>query len=75
MVANKSAPKPCLLATDGQQISQLDLTTIVAQMVDKLVELVHAKHEWPINLPRNYQPWKDENLCVSILGLVHKSEI
>ena len=23
--------------------------------------------------PQDYQTWKDENLCVSILGLLHKS--
>ena len=40
---------------------------------DKSAELiVHARHEWPINWPRDYQPWKDENLCLSILGLLHK---
>ena len=42
-------------------------------MVDKLAKLtVHASHESPINRTMDYHPWKDENLCLSILGLVHK---
>ena len=46
---------------DGQQIGPLDLT-IVARMADKSAKLtVHARHEWPKNQPRDYQPWKDEN--------------
>ena len=28
---------------------------------------------WPINRSRDYQPLKDKNLCLSILGLRHKS--
>ena len=57
---------------DGRQIGPLDLT-IMPQMADKSAELiVHARHEWPKNRPHDYQPWKDENLSLSILGLVHK---
>ena len=49
---------------DGQQIGPLD-STIVPQMTDKLAELIkHARHEWPINRPQDYQPWKAENLCL-----------
>ena len=62
-LADNLAKKTCILGTDGQQIGPLDLT-IVAQMTDKFAELtVHAKHECPINWPRDYQPGKDENLC------------
>ena len=58
---------------DGRQIGSLD-STIVPWMVDKSAELiVHARHEWPISWPREFKPWKYENLCLSILGLVHKS--
>ena len=72
-LANKSAQKTCLLGMDVRQISPLD-STIVPWMADKSAELmIHAKHERPINLPRDYKPWKDENLCLSILGLVYKS--
>ena len=61
-LANKSTQKTCLLGTDGRQIGPLD-STIVARMADKSAELtVHAKHQWPINRPQDYQ-----------LGLVHKS--
>ena len=28
---------------------------------------------WPINRPQDYQPLKDKNLCLSVLGLAHKS--
>ena len=52
----------CLLAADGRQIKidQRD-STIVPRMADKSVELIkHARHEWPIKQPRDYQPWKDE---------------
>ena len=60
---------------DGRQIGPLD-STIERWMADKSAELtVHASHEWSINGPWNYQPWNDENLCLSILGLVHKSRI
>ena len=49
-------------------------STIVPWMADKSAELIiHASHDWPINWPQDYQPWKDENLRLSILGLVHKS--
>ena len=71
--ADKSDYKTCLLGTVGRQIGQLNLT-IVPWMADKSTELiVHAKHEWPINRPQDYYPWKDEILCLSILGLVHKN--
>ena len=43
-------------------------------VADKSAELiVHARHGWPIYRPLDYQPLKDKNLCLSILGLVHKS--
>ena len=46
----------------------------MAQFADKLAKLtVHAKHDWHINRPQDYQPLKDKNLCLAILGLVHKS--
>ena len=62
-VTDKSAQKACLLGMDGRQIGPLDLT-IVLWMADKSVELtLHARHEWPINRPQDYQPWKDEILC------------
>ena len=65
-MADKSAQKTCLLGTDGRQIVPLD-STIVPQMADKsAILIVHARHKWPINRPRDYQPWKDENLCLSI---------
>ena len=55
------------------QISPLD-STIVSRMADKSVKLIKRdRHEWPINRPRVYQLWKDENLCLSILDLVHMS--
>ena len=70
-LANKSAQK--LLDPDGRKIGSLD-STIVPWMADKSPEqIVHARHGWPINRPRDYQPWKDKNLCLSILGLVHTS--
>ena len=73
-LADKSAQKTCLLATDGRQIGPFD-STIVPQMADKSAKLIkHARHERPINRTRDYQPWKDENLCLSILGLVHTIE-
>ena len=41
-------------------------------MADNSAELmVHVRREWPINRPQVYHPCKDENLCLSILGLVH----
>ena len=65
--------KTCPLGTDGWQIDPLD-STIVPRMADKSAErMVHGTREWLINRPWDYQPWKDENLCLSILGLVHKS--
>ena len=74
-LTDKSAQTTCLLGMDGQQIGQLE-STIVPQMVNKSTELiVHARHEWPINWPPNYQPWKYENLCFSILVLVIRAEI
>ena len=49
-------------------------STVVPRMAEKFVELiVHARYEWPINQSQGYQPWKDENLGLYILGLVHKS--
>ena len=30
---------------------------------------------WPINWTRDYQPWKDKNLSLFTLGLVHKADI
>ena len=58
---------------DGRQFGSFDLT-ILPRMADNSAELIiHATHKWPINRPRDYHPWKDENLCLSILGLVHKS--
>ena len=75
-LSNKSTQKTGLLGIDGRQIGPLD-STIVAWMADKSAELtvhiVHPMHEWSINRPWDYQPWKDENSCLSILGLVHKS--
>ena len=72
-LADKSAQKTCLLGMDGRQIGPLH-STIVPRMVDKSAELtVHVWHEILINRPRDYQPWKDENLCLSILGLVQKT--
>ena len=47
-------------------------------MANKSAKLIkHARHEWSINQPRDYQPLKEEILCfsISILGLVHKSGI
>ena len=39
-------------------------------MVENVAELiVHARHD----RPQDYHLCKDENLCLSILGLVHKS--
>ena len=74
-LADKLVQKTCLLGVDGRHIGPLDLT-ILPRMVDKSVKLIaHARHEWKINRPRDYQPLKDENLCLSILGLVHKREI
>ena len=32
-------------------------------------------HGWPINRPWNYQPLKEKNSCLSLLGLIHKSGI
>ena len=56
---------------DGRQIGPHD-STIVPQLANKSSELIiHARHEWQIKRPRNYQPWKHENLCLSILGVVH----
>ena len=51
--------------------TQLELSTIIAMISAKLI--IHARHEWPVNEPKDYHPWKDENLCLSVLGLVHKS--
>ena len=48
---------------DGRQIGRLD-STIVPRMADKSAELIkYARHKWPIHRPRDYQTWKDENLC------------
>ena len=59
-LADKSTHIPWLLAMDGRQIGLYD-TTIVPQMADKSAELImHARHEWPIKRPQDYQPWKDE---------------
>ena len=56
---------------DSRQISPYD-STFEPRMANKSAELIkHARHEWSINRPRDYQPMKDENLCLSILGLVH----
>ena len=42
-------------------------------MADKSDEvIVHARHEWLINQHQD-QPWKNDNVYLSILGLVHKS--
>ena len=35
---------------------------------------MHAGHKWPKTGPQDYQPWKDEILCLFILCLVYKSE-
>ena len=49
-------------------------STIVAHKADKLAELiVLARHVRLINRPLDYRPLKDKNLCLSLLGLVHKS--
>ena len=70
---NKSAQKTCLLGMDDWQIGPLE-PTIVPWMADKSAKLiVHARNEWLINRPRNYKPWKDENFCLSIISLLHKS--
>ena len=59
---------------DGQQINPLNSTIVPWMAQYKSAELIaHARHESPINRSRNYHHWKDENLCLSILGLVHKS--
>ena len=73
-LVDKSAQnKICLLGTDDRQIDPHD-STIVPWMADKSAELIlHARHEWPINRLRDYQSWKDENLCLFILGLAHES--
>ena len=58
---------------NGREIGPLD-STIVARMVDKSAYSIQMLwHGWPINWPRDYQLLKDKNLCISILGLVHKS--
>ena len=73
VTVGRFAHKTCVLGMDGGQIGPLD-SIIVALTADKVAELtVHASHEWPINRPRDYQPWKDEILCLYLLGLVHKS--
>ena len=57
----------------GWQIGSLD-SAIVPRIAVKSAELIkHAWHEWLINRPRTTNLGKDENLCLSILGLVHKS--
>ena len=70
-LADKSAHRTCQLGKDGWQIGPHDLT-IVLWMADKLAELIiHARQEWPIKQPQDYQPWKNEKKCLSTLGLVH----
>ena len=52
-LADKLTHRTCLLARTH------DLTS-VARVADKSTELiVHARHEWPIKRPLDYQPWKD----------------
>lgn len=67
--ADKSTHRTGQLATGGLQISPHDST--VLQIVDKSAELIkNTRHEWPMKRPQDYQPSKDEKLCLSIL-LVH----
>ena len=56
---------------DGRQISPRDLT-IVSWIANKSTKLIkHAKHEWLMKWPRDYQIWTNKKKCLSILGLVH----
>ena len=72
-LADKSAQKSCIIGTFGRYIGLLQ-STIVAQLANMFaILIVHARHGWPINRPRDYQPLKDINVCLSILGLMHKS--
>ena len=72
-LADKSAPKN-LSTWHRWPVNWLTWFVIVPRMANKSVELiVHARHEWSINRPRDHQPWKDENLCLSILAIIHKS--
>ena len=46
-LADKSAHRTCVLATDGWQFGPHEL-------------IIHARHEWLIKCSRDYQPWKVE---------------
>ena len=56
-LADKAAEQTFLLGTDGRPTNSIRLLW----------------HIWKIARPRDYQPLKDENLCLSILDLLHKS--
>ena len=65
--------KSCRIGTFDRYIGSLD-STVLARSADKSAELiVLAKNGWPINRPWDYQPLKENNLCLSLLGLVHRS--
>ena len=64
----QSAQKYFLIGRFVQQIGPLH-STIMARLADKSAKLiVHARHGWPITRPRDNQPLKDKNLCLSITG-------
>ena len=59
-VGRYTGPGSCLLATDGWQIGPHDWT-IAPWIADKSTELIiHARHEWPIKRPWDYQTLKDD---------------
>ena len=50
------------------------LSTIVARQANKSAELILLSRQVrPLNWPRDCRPLKDKSLCLSLLGLVHKS--
>ena len=48
--------------------------TVLARLADKSAELiVLARHVWPINWRRDYEPLTEKSLFLSLLGLIHNS--